>query len=104
MQRCFFEVMCRRVQLLERSHLQNPLAPDYSGAAHLLGVQGRRGGALVSPLLNSYVATKLRKEGAVSKERRKVLQDRSDSRVLICAKGPHRTAAAKAEQPAAASK
>ena len=86
-----FEVLCRRTQLIEFAHLENPSAPDYTGAGHFLGVQDRRGGALVSPLLNSHVAGKLREEAAVAKERRKA----QEARVLT--PHPKPKAAAKAE-------
>ena len=66
-----FELLARRLQLLEESHLEDPLHPTFQGARHFMGTGERRGGALVAPSLQSHVAEQLRGEAAVAKERRK---------------------------------
>jgi hypothetical protein len=81
-----FEIPSRRMQLLEQAHLENSGAPDYSSASHYMGVQKRRGGALISPLLNSHVAGKLKDESAVSKEKRKA-KESEGNRTLGPGKG-----------------
>ena len=77
-----FEVLVRRLQLLEHAHLECPSAPDYSGSMHFMGLQERRGGALIAPTLTSHVSTKLKEETAVAKERRKAAELRGEQRVL----------------------
>ena len=66
-----FELLARRLQLLEESHLEDPLHPTFEGARHFLGTGERRGGALIAPSLQAYVGEQLGKEAVVAKERRK---------------------------------
>ena len=71
-----FEVVCRRLQLIEAAHLGDPTAPDYGGSEHFLGHGEQVGGALVAPTLRSHVAAKLKDEAAIQKERRTAREER----------------------------
>jgi hypothetical protein len=71
-----FEVVSRRLQLIEEAHLDSPGAPSYEAAAHYMGSTERRGGALISPGLSEHVAGRLRDEAAVLKEKRKAAEAR----------------------------
>ena len=77
-----FEVLARRMQLLEQAHLDNPSAPDYTASAHFMGSVERRGGALISPGLHAHVARRLGDESAVLKEKRKAAEARQSNRTL----------------------
>eukprot|EP00929_Paragymnodinium_shiwhaense_P119554 TRINITY_DN91459_c0_g1_i1.p1 TRINITY_DN91459_c0_g1~~TRINITY_DN91459_c0_g1_i1.p1 ORF type:complete len:397 (-),score=75.48 TRINITY_DN91459_c0_g1_i1:289-1479(-) len=66
-----FEILCRRMQLLEEAHHDNPNAPNYDAADHFMGTRERKGGALLAPSLSQHVASRLRDEVAVLKEKRK---------------------------------
>ena len=68
------EIAGRRLQLLEESHLEDPLHPSFEGARHFVGTGERRGGALIAPSLQAHVATQLAGEAAIAKERRKALE------------------------------
>lgn len=71
-----FEVLSRRLQLIEESHAENPSAPNYTGSSHYMGSVERRGGALLAPTLQLHVAGKLRDEAAIAKEQRKAVEVR----------------------------
>ena len=70
------EVMIRRMQLIEAAHLSDPHAPDYGGSEHFLGHGEQTGGALVAPTLRNHVASKLKDEAAIHKERRTAREER----------------------------
>ncbi len=72
-----FELAARRLQLHESAVSECPEAPSYEGARHFVGIQDRRGGALVSPQLQAYAASELGKEAAVLKEKRKAREARA---------------------------
>ena len=80
-----FEILSRRIQLLEQAHLENPSAPDYSAPSPYVGVVERRGGALICPALIAHVAERLKDESAVAKEKRKAAEVKKESRVLAAA-------------------
>ena len=71
------ELLARRMQLIEHSHVEDPTNPCWDGARHFMGVGERRGGALVSPALEAFVAEHMRGEAAIAKERRKVRENRT---------------------------
>ncbi|CAK0837444.1 unnamed protein product, partial [Prorocentrum cordatum] len=64
-----FEILSRRVQLLEEAYTSNPKAPRFDGSEHFQGL-GRKVAA-VAPQLTSHVALQLQGEAAIQKERRK---------------------------------
>ncbi|CAK0825933.1 unnamed protein product, partial [Prorocentrum cordatum] len=64
-----FEILSRRIQLLEEAYTSNPKAPRFEGSEHFQGL-GRKVAA-VAPLLTSRVALQLQGEAAIQKERRK---------------------------------
>ncbi|CAK0909748.1 unnamed protein product [Prorocentrum cordatum] len=64
-----FEILSRRIQLLEEACASNPKAPRFEGSEHFQGL-GRKVAA-VAPLLTSRVALQLQGEAAIQKERRK---------------------------------
>ena len=72
-----FELAARRLQLHESAVSECPEAPSYEGAHHFLGIQDRRGGALVAPQLQAYVAGELSREAAIMKEKRKSREARA---------------------------
>ena len=72
-----FEVVCRRLQLIEAAHLGDPTAPDYGGSEHFLGHGEQAGGALVAPTLRSHVAAKLKDEAAIQREKRTAREERT---------------------------
>lgn len=53
-----------------------PHAPSYDRAEHWMGSGRRRGVALVFPALAKHVATRVREETEVAKERRKAREER----------------------------
>ncbi|CAK0895237.1 unnamed protein product, partial [Prorocentrum cordatum] len=67
-----FEILSRRIQLLEEAHTSNPKAPRFEGSEHFQGL-GRKVAA-VAPQLTSHVALQLQGEAAIQKERRKAWQ------------------------------
>ena len=66
------EIAGRRLQLLDESHLEDPLHPPFDGVRHLMGMGVRRGGALTAPSLHAHVDTQVAGEAAIAMERRKV--------------------------------
>jgi hypothetical protein len=70
------EFLLRRIQLMEEAVLDSPDNPNYEGARHFLGVQERRGGALIAPSLKAHVAAELSREAAIQKEKRKAREAR----------------------------
>ena len=83
-----FEVVARRLQLIEEAHVDNPGAPQYISSEHYMGVRERKGGALLAPSLSLHVAGRMRDEAAIAKERRKANESRPESRVLPGPKHP----------------
>ena len=71
------ELLLRRMQLIEHSHLDDPNSPNWEGARHFMGTGERRGGAIVAPALEQFVAENLRGEAAIAKERRKARESRT---------------------------
>ena len=68
-----FELATRRVQMLEEAYAANPKQPRFDSQLHFMG-QGRRASA-VAPSLIAHVASELRDEAAVAKERRKAREE-----------------------------
>jgi hypothetical protein len=70
---CCFELLCRRLQLIEEAYSSNPKTPSFDGQSHFMG-QGKRQVA-IAPALSAHVASELRDEAAISKERRKAREE-----------------------------
>ena len=66
-----FELIGRRLQLIESAHMYNPTSPDYSAGEDFMGWGPQRGSALVAPQLRWHVADKAKDRAAVLKEMRK---------------------------------
>lgn len=64
-----FEFLVRRLQLIEEAH-------SYEGSEHWMGSGRRKGGVLVSPAFAKHVATRVREDTEVAKERRKAKEER----------------------------
>ncbi|CAK0853814.1 unnamed protein product [Prorocentrum cordatum] len=73
-----FEILARRVQLLEEAYTSNPKAPRFEGGQHFQGL-GRRVAA-AAPMRTSHVAGQLQGEAQIQKERRKA---REEGRQLV---------------------
>jgi hypothetical protein len=70
------ELLCRRIQLIEEVHAENPQQPSWEGAGLFMGWSERRGGALLAPSLRSHVAGKMAADSAIQKEKRKARESR----------------------------
>jgi hypothetical protein len=68
-----FELLSRRVQLLEEAYAANPKAPRFEGGEYFQGL-GRRNAA-VDPALTQYVAQQLQSDAMIQKERRKAREE-----------------------------
>ena len=68
-----FELVCRRVALLEEAYSANPKNPRFEGSEHFTGL-GRRSAA-VAPTLSQHVASALQSEAQIAKERRKAREE-----------------------------
>ena len=68
-----FELLARRVALLEEAYTSNPKAPKFDGADYFLGL-GRRNAA-VAPALTKFVAESLQADAQIQKERRKAREE-----------------------------
>jgi hypothetical protein len=68
-----FELLSRRVQLLEEAYAANPKAPRFDGGEYFQGL-GRRNAA-VDPALTQYVAQQLQSDAMIQKERRKAREE-----------------------------
>ena len=68
-----FELLARRVALLEEAYTANPKNPRFEGSEHFQGL-GRRTAA-ISPALTSFVASSLQSEALIQKERRKAREE-----------------------------
>jgi len=66
-----FELLGRRLQLIEAAQQHSPANPDYTSAADYRGWGPQRGAALVAPSLRRHVATSARERVEVMKELRK---------------------------------
>lgn len=66
-----FELVFRRMQLMEDVHADDPRNPSWQGAELYMGLAERPGGALMAPSLRKYVADELGREAAILKEKRK---------------------------------
>ena len=71
-----FEHLVRRLQLIEEAHVLSPTSPSYEGSEHWLGTGRRRGGVLINPSLAKHVASRIRDETEVAKERRKACEEK----------------------------
>jgi hypothetical protein len=65
------ELLFRRRQLIQDVYATDPKNPRWDGWEHYLGIEERRGGAVIAPSLRAHVASEIGKEAAVLKERRK---------------------------------
>jgi hypothetical protein len=70
-----FELVCRRLQLIEEAYGANAKQPRFDSQNHFMG-QGRRATA-VAPSLVAHVAEEMKAEAAVAKERRKAREESS---------------------------
>ena len=70
-----FELLARRVALLEEAYTANPKAPRIEGSDYFLGL-GRRGAA-ISPALTQHVALSLHADAAIQKERRRAREEQA---------------------------
>ena len=70
-----FELICRRVQVIEAAHAFSGANPDYTSAEDMMGWGVQRGGALVSPALTRHAANRASERTAVLKERRKFAEE-----------------------------
>ena len=66
-----FEWLARRKQLIEHAHEKNAKEPDWSGGEHWMGLDERKGGAVLVPSLRAHVSSEWGKEAAIMKEKRK---------------------------------
>ncbi len=65
------EVVCRRLQLIEEVHREDPDNPDWSGANLYEGDDEQKGGALIAPSLRAHVSTEMSRSAMILKEKRK---------------------------------
>ena len=70
-----FELLVRRVQLIEQAHVHSPSNPDYTSSEDFMGWGPQRGGALVAPHLRRHVAERARDRAAWMKETRKANEE-----------------------------
>ena len=83
-----FELMARRFQLLEERYARQLLESEMGKAAEdlgfeqalFMGADRSRGRALIAPALEEWVASKLKDEAAILKERRKGREERQLAR------------------------
>ena len=68
-----FEILARRVALLEEAYTANPKNPRFDGSEHFTGF-GRRGAA-IAPQLTQHVAQALQSDAMIQKERRKAREE-----------------------------
>ena len=68
-----FELVARRLQMLEEAYGANPKQPRFDAQLHFMG-QGRKTVA-IAPSLTAHVASELRDEASVAKERRKAREE-----------------------------
>ena len=77
------ELICREIQMIEDKYSERLLAGSEISpeTAHLfLGTHSSRGNVCMSPALRDWVATELRDEAAILKERRKAREERQLNR------------------------
>jgi hypothetical protein len=55
---------------------ENAASPSWEGASHYLGIEEKKGGAIMVPSLRAFVASELGREAAVMKEKRKARESR----------------------------
>eukprot|EP00971_Amphidinium_carterae_P343138 6482725-Amphidinium_carterae.1 len=72
---CSFELLARRVSVLEEAYYSNPKAPRFDGSEHLQGL-GKRGAAIM-PALTEYASKQMQSEAAIQKERRKAREEQA---------------------------
>ena len=70
------ELLMRRMQLHEAAISEAPDNPSYEGARFYMGVGERRGGAMIAPSLQQFVAGEIGREAAILKEKRKAREAR----------------------------
>jgi hypothetical protein len=68
-----FELIARRWQLILEAHSSNPLYPDYEGHDLYTGLERSTG---IAPQLTRHVATKMKDEAEVHKQRNKARESR----------------------------
>ena len=68
-----YELVARRLQMLEEAYSANPKQPRFDAQLHFMG-QGRKTAAL-APALAAHVASEMRDEASVAKERRKAREE-----------------------------
>ena len=68
-----YEVLSRRVALLEEVYTANPKQPRFDGEDVFMGL-GRRTAA-IAPALSKHVADSLQADAAIQKERRKAREE-----------------------------
>ena len=66
-----FELIGRRLMLIESAHQYNPSNPDYSTAEDYMGWGVQKGAALIAPHLKRHVADRARERASILKETRK---------------------------------
>ncbi|CAK0825859.1 unnamed protein product, partial [Prorocentrum cordatum] len=70
-----FELLGRRLQLIEQAHVYNPSNPDYSNSDDFMGWGVQRGAALVAPSIKRRAGDAARDRAAVLKEGRKLEEE-----------------------------
>ena len=65
-----FEFILRRLQVIEEAHVLSPSMPSYDAAEHRMGEQHKKGAVLVFPKLAKQVATRVKAETELAKEKR----------------------------------
>ena len=65
---------------MEEAVSESPSDPSFEGAEHFLGIQEKRGGALVAPSLRAHVAGELGREAAILREKRKAREAKGTSK------------------------
>ena len=67
-----FEMLGRRLQVIELAHAHSGSNADYTAADDLMGWRPQRGAALVAPAALRHAASKAKEKAGVMKERRKL--------------------------------
>ncbi len=70
-----FELLARRAQVIESAHSFSAANPDYSHAEDMMGWGIQKGGALVSPALTRFAASKAAERSSILKEKRKFAEE-----------------------------
>ncbi len=70
------EILSRRLQFFEEAVADNPDHPSFDGASYFMGVDERRGGALLDPSIRAHVAAEMIREAAIVAKRRKTRENK----------------------------